>query len=169
MKLVILTLLWLLANFCHASAGEDPKTGEKILNSNGIFEQQLSRMLNEFSETPDDGRVCNSIGFYLYKLGKYQPAIEYYKKAIALSPEYPISYNNLGVLYLKENQLQLAEGNFKKAIELEPKYVKAICNLALVCYKLQKYDEARRLYYRAKIVNSEYVTKRISCFQDKAR
>lgn len=169
MKLLIMTLLWMLVTVSHAISGDGPMDREKFLNSIRTSEEQLSLMLDELSETPHDGKIYNSIGFYFYKLGKYQAAIEYYKEAITLRPEYPVSYNNLGVAYLKENQLQLAEENFKKAIELDTKYVKATCNLAVVYFKLRRYDEAQELYFRAKFLDPEYVNERVTLLKNKIR
>jgi len=169
MKLLIMTLLWMLVSVSHAISGDDPTIREKSLNRNRTAEKQLSLMLDKLSETPYDGKICNSVGFYFYKLGKHETAIEYYKEAITLSPEYPISYNNLGVVYLKENQLQLAEENFKKAIELDTKYVKAICNLSVVYFKLRRYGEAQELYSRAKFIDPEYVNERVTFSKNKIR
>lgn len=169
MKHLIMTLLLMLLSVSQAISSDDSTTREKSLNSNRTSEKQLSFMLDEFSETPHDGKICNSIGFYFYKLGKYQAAMEYYKEAITLSPEYPVSYNNLGVVYLKENQLQLAKENFKKAIELDTKYVKAICNIAVVYFKLSRYEEAQELYSRAKFIDPEYVNERVTLLKNKIR
>jgi tetratricopeptide (TPR) repeat protein len=166
MKLPIMTLLWLLVTVSHAISGDDLTTKENLLNSNRTSDEQLSFMLDELSETPHDGKICNSIGFYFYKLRKYEAAIKYYRDAITLTPEYPISYNNLGVVYLKQNQLHLAEEYFRRAIELDPKYVKAICNLSVVCFKLERKAEALELYNQAKIINPGYIKERIARFRE---
>lgn len=154
-----MTLLWMLVTVSHAISGDD----------HTISGEQLALMLGELRQTPHDGKICNSIGFYFYKLGKYKAAIEYYNEAITLSPEYPISYNNLGVVYLKENQLQLAEENFKKAIRLDTKYVKAICNLSIVYFKLRRYRKAQELYFQAKFLDPEYVNGRVTLLKNKIR
>ncbi|MBI5589254.1 MAG: tetratricopeptide repeat protein [Deltaproteobacteria bacterium] len=108
-----------------------------------------------------DGKICNQIGFQYYENGDFANAIGYYKKAIALSPEYPVPLNNLGVVYLKSNKLELARECFSKAIVLNPEYVKAICNLAVVSYKVGDLEAARQLYQKAKRVDGSYVKQRI--------
>jgi tetratricopeptide (TPR) repeat protein len=108
-----------------------------------------------------DGKICNQIGFQYYENGDYDNAIDYYKKAIALSPEYPIPFNNLGVVYFKSNKLELARECFSKAIDLNPEYVKAICNLAIVSYKVGDLEAAKQLFHKAKHVDSSYVKQRI--------
>ena len=165
MRTCILTLYVLILTLSQASAGDTSKKNEKILPNQGSCSEKLSYMLNRLRENPLDGKICNSVGFYYYELGSYGSAVEYYSKAIMLSPEYLVSYNNLGVVYLKTGQLHLAEENFRRAIELDPKYIKAICNLAVVCFKLKKKDEALELYYQARMLNPGYVMERISRFK----
>ncbi len=108
-----------------------------------------------------DGKICNQIGFQYYENGDFANAIIYYKKAIALSPEYPVPLNNLGVVYLKSNKLVLARECFFKAIVLNPEYVKAICNLAVVSYKMGDLEATKQLYQKAKLIDSSYVEQRI--------
>ncbi|MCX5883714.1 MAG: tetratricopeptide repeat protein [Deltaproteobacteria bacterium] len=108
-----------------------------------------------------DGKICNQIGFQYYENGDYANAIGYYKKAIALSPDYPIPFNNLGVVYYKSNKLELARECFSKAIDLNPEYVKAICNLAIVSYKVGDMEAAKQLFHKAKHIDSSYVKQRI--------
>jgi tetratricopeptide (TPR) repeat protein len=108
-----------------------------------------------------DGKICNQIGFQYYVNGDYANAIIYYKKAIALFPEYPVPFNNLGVVYFKSNKLELARECFSKAVDLNPEYVKAICNLAIVSYKVGDLEAAKQLFHKAKHVDSSYVMQRI--------
>ena len=108
------------------------------------------------------GKICNQIGFQYYENGDDANAITCYKKAIALSPEYPIPLNNLGAVYLKSNKLELARECFSKAIILNPEYVKAICNLAVVSYIMGDLEAAKQLYQKAKRIDSAYVEQRIA-------
>lgn len=112
-------------------------------------------------ETLTDGRDSNRLGFRYYESGDYLNAIDCYKMAIALSPEYPVPLNNLGVVYLRSNQLALAYECFSKAIALKPEYIKAICNLAVVCYKMGKVSDAKRFYEMAMRIDTAYVEQRI--------
>jgi tetratricopeptide (TPR) repeat protein len=116
---------------------------------------------NIHSDRIDDGKICNQIGFQYYENGDYATAIEYYKKAIALLPEYPVPFNNLGVVYLKSNNLELARECFSKAILLNPEYVKAICNLAITSFKTGDLEGAKQLYQKAKSIDNSYVKQRI--------
>lgn len=133
----------------------------------GSSNDELSSMLVALKNNPSDGKICNGIGFYYYERGEYNLAKEYYKKAIKLNKEYPVSYNNLGVVYLNENELESALVYFERAIELKPKYVRAICNLAVTRLKMGDYSEAKKLYYKAKSINPKYLKERASQFENK--
>lgn len=115
-------------------------------------------------DSPLDAKICNQIGFHHYERGDYETAIGCFKKAINLSPRYPIPFNNLGVVYLKSRQLELAKDCFKKAIVANPEYVKAICNLAVVSYQLGDLQTAEKLLRQAGRINESYVRMRIGAY-----
>jgi len=58
-------------------------------------------------------------------LGDYEKAIEYFKRAIKLNPNYAAAFSNTGIAFYRLGCLQKAIEYFDKAIEADPKYVKA--------------------------------------------
>ena len=69
-------------------------------------------------------------------------AIELYRKAIELKPDFSMAYNNLGcVLDEIGNRFDALE-NYKKAIELDPNDPAAYNNIACTLLDLDKIDEA---------------------------
>ena len=73
---------------------------------------------------------------------KYDEAIEYYKKAIAINPNYADAHANLGVNYMQKGKFDEAISNLKEAIEIDPMNAGAHFNLGLVYDKKGKVDEA---------------------------
>ena len=67
---------------------------------------------------------------YWYKLGlategsysDYAKQVEYYSKAIELSPKWAYAYNNRGVAYYNLAMWEKAKADFDKALELSPGY-----------------------------------------------
>lgn len=67
---------------------------------------------------------------YWYKLGlategsmtDYAKQVEYYTKAIKLSPKWAYAYNNRGVAYYNLAMWEKAKADFDKALELKPGY-----------------------------------------------
>jgi tetratricopeptide (TPR) repeat protein len=67
---------------------------------------------------------------YWYKLGNategsyddYAKQVDYYTKAIKLSPKWAYAYNNRGVAYYNLAMWEKAKADFSKAMELKPGY-----------------------------------------------
>ena len=64
--------------------------------------------------------------------GRIEEAIDSYKKALSLKPDYVQVYNNLGVLYKDNEKYEDAIKMFTKAKELQPNHQNSYYNLALI-------------------------------------
>lgn len=79
----------------------------------------------------------------------YEAAIEYYRKAIEIKPDYAQAYRGLGHAYRQKNNDAEAIKQMLKAMESDPKYLDAYFELAEI-YKDQKnYSEAIKYLERA--------------------
>jgi tetratricopeptide (TPR) repeat protein len=58
----------------------------------------------------------------LMKQGKLEEAIQNFKKAIEINPNYDKAYNNLALALRQQGKLEEAIQNFRKAIEINPNY-----------------------------------------------
>ncbi len=62
----------------------------------------------------------NNLGWALFKLRRYQKAIEHLKMAIFLKPQMCLAYNNLGQVYEAMHQPDKAETQYRKALRKCP-------------------------------------------------
>lgn len=135
------------------------KLGVSYINENNtqpaFIEFQKAYELN-----PNDKEVLNAIGYiYLLKLEDFQKAIDFFKKAIKVDPDFPEAYNNLGIAYEKTGRLNDAIDSYKKALSnlMYRTPEKAYYNLGMLYYRLEKYDEAINVHKEAlKRVNALY-------------
>jgi len=81
-----------------------------------------------------------------FKEGKYEEAIEAFKKVTEKLPDYPVAYNNLGLSYLRNGDLDKAIIAFNKAIELKPDMIEAYFGLAECYIKKQESDKAIEVF-----------------------
>jgi superkiller protein 3 len=72
-----------------------------------------------------------NLGVALKAKGQLEEAIEAYRKAIQLDPNYANAYSNLGSALYDKGQLEEAIEAYRKAIQLDPNYADAYGNLAL--------------------------------------
>ena len=81
-------------------------------------------------------------GLDLANRGESEKAIEQFKRAISLYPEFELALNQLGVQYLKRGELDNAEEVLLKAIKLAPNAAEASLNYGIVLLQKKKFAEA---------------------------
>ena len=104
-----------------------------------------------------DGKSATSYfdeGALFVKQGRYDEAIEKYKKGLRREPRSAVGYNYLGIAYrYKYEQLRSLDWRqreieaFKKAIELDPNFYLPYINLGTTYYGMRNLKEAA-LYLR---------------------
>lgn len=74
-----------------------------------------------------------------------EKAMEHYRKAIQLAPDFYPAHNNLGVRHLSRSAFSDAEGEFREVLKLNKDDAQAYFNLGNVLYLTKRFEEARRL------------------------
>ena len=72
------------------------------------------------------------LGNACYDSGKYQEAIESYKQAIGIDPDFALAHGGLGDAYYKSGMYEEAIKSYKQAIWIEPDYALAHDNLKAI-------------------------------------
>lgn len=93
----------------------------------------------------NDWRILSIIGVTMDALDQHVPAQDYYKRAIALSPDNPKILSNLGLSYALAGMPGLAEETLRGAIDLPDADSRVKQNLILVLGVQGKFDEAEKL------------------------
>jgi tetratricopeptide (TPR) repeat protein len=95
-------------------------------------------------------------GYKASQAEKYDEAIEYYKKAIAINPGYADAHANLGVTYMNKGRLDEAIVTLEKALTLDAQNAGAQYNLGLLFDKKGKIDEAISAYEKSIAINPRF-------------
>ena len=101
-------------------------------------------------------KVYYQAGNDFLKRRSFPKAIDCYKNAIRLNPEYIKAYSNLGVAYKAAGLLKFAEETYLKALKIRPDGV-VLNNLGNVYTQMNRLDEAEKLYLRAIEIYPEYL------------
>jgi superkiller protein 3 len=94
---------------------------------------------------------------YLLQKNQFAKAIELYKKALTINPEYAIVLGCIGVALQETNQLTESIDALKKAVNINPKYDTAWYNLGNAYYKSKEMDKSRRS------LSASYSHKSLTC------
>lgn len=90
-----------------------------------------------------------------FEQGLYSEAVEEYKKAIEIKPDWALAHNNLGLTYTKINRQNLAIQEYNEAIKLDPNLAEAHYNLASVYYDQRAFAKAITYYNTALKINPQ--------------
>jgi tetratricopeptide (TPR) repeat protein len=85
----------------------------------------------------------------LYRQGRYEEAIAYYDKALAIDPNDVDALNYKGAALYRQGKHQEAITYFDKALAIDPNYVPALTYKGIYVYDLERYDEAIAYYDKA--------------------
>jgi len=81
----------------------------KLPEALGMIEQAVAAR-------PDSGYIVDSLGWVLYRLGRYDEAVGHMEKAVALMPVDPVVNDHLGDVYWAVGRLREAEFQWRRAL-----------------------------------------------------
>ena len=93
--------------------------------------------------------VWNILGASSSQIGKFDEAIDAYKKAISIKPDYAEAYSNMGVVLRDQSKLEESIDAYKKAISLNPNDGDTYFNMGIALKDQGKLEEAIDAYKKA--------------------
>ena len=102
-----------------------------------------------------------NLGLLERDAGQPEAAIEAYRNAIEVRPDYPAAWNNLGLVYYDLGRYGEAEAAFRAAINLRHGYSAAWTNMGRTFSAQDRYATAAKAYERALVDNPSDRTLRL--------
>ena len=84
--------------------------------------------------------------------GNNNDAIQYFKKAVSINPNYAEANNFLGYEHALHGNVEMAVFHYKKAIQIDPNYARAYSNLSLVYLEQKNYTQAIEYFDKARML-----------------
>jgi tetratricopeptide (TPR) repeat protein len=106
---------------------------------------------------PNDERAHFNLAGYYFGQQDYPPAIEHYRKATELAPEYSSAYNLLGYAYRQSGDYANSEKAFQKYVELIPQDPNPYDSYAELLLKMGRFDESIVQYRKALAIAPNFV------------
>jgi len=84
------------------------------------LDEALDMIERAVAGRPNDGFIADSLGWVLYRLGRYDEAVQPMERAVELTPLDPVINDHLGDVYWAVGRLREAEFQWRRAISFEP-------------------------------------------------
>jgi len=114
------------------------------------IETQLKRDQTDLARRArEEALECNNRGVALYYRGALEAALEAFRQAIHLLPEYAEAHNNLGLVLSRMGKESEAEQAFQEALRLDPAMSEVYNNLGFLYHTSSHYDRAVEMFGQA--------------------
>jgi tetratricopeptide (TPR) repeat protein len=146
-----------------ASLSDKASNGERLLilgteaGVNGNAAKQKEYLDQLVSAYPNDERANFALAAYYFGQQDYPRAIQHYKKATELAPNFSSAYNLLGYAYRQNVEYPNAEQAFKKYIELIPNDPNPYDSYAELLLKMGKFDDSITQYRKALAIDQNFI------------
>jgi tetratricopeptide (TPR) repeat protein len=139
---------------------QDPNQ-EHLQSIISLFNQgQLQQALSESSQLlerfPNSVILYNIAGACNAGLMQFDAAINNYKKALKINPDYADAYNNMGNALKDKGDLEAAIESYKQALKIKPDYVQAYNNMGNALRKKGDSEVAIESYKQALKIKPDY-------------
>jgi tetratricopeptide (TPR) repeat protein len=104
-------------------------------NSETLFEHTAKVTKNNYL-------AYNNLGYYLSKEGKVQEAMDNYRKALEINPQYEDGYNNMGYALAELKRYPEAIAHYRAALKIKPNHTEVHNNLGNALADTGHPDEA---------------------------
>ncbi|MEO1239893.1 MAG: tetratricopeptide repeat protein, partial [Pseudomonadota bacterium] len=94
--------------------------GYSFVEMNTNMEEALELIEQAVEGRPDSGFITDSLGWALYRLGRYDEAVVHMERAVELEPVDPIINDHLGDVYWAVGRHREAEFQWHRALSFEP-------------------------------------------------
>ena len=139
---------------------QDPPSEQLQVIVNLLTQKRLKQALFESSQIlekfPNSFTLFNIVGASNAGLKQYDAALENYKKALEIKPDYAEAYFNMGVTLKDKDDLEAAIDCYKQALMIKPNYAEAHNNIGNILKEKGKPVAAIDCYKRAIMIKPNY-------------
>lgn len=94
--------------------------GYSLVERSENLDEALGMIEDAAAARPDSGAITDSLGWVLYKLGRYDEAVSAMERAVELEPVDPIITDHLGDVYWMVGRTREAQFQWQRALSFSP-------------------------------------------------
>ncbi len=96
----------------------------------GVYLDRALKMIERAVELqPNDGYIIDSLGWALYRLGKFEEGVTHLERAVELRPDDPTINDHLGDAYWRVGRRVEARFQWRRALSLEPEEEETVATI----------------------------------------
>ena len=137
----------------HSTPGWS-ETGLKLTQPEA--KNEITKLKENIEKDYRNIKSLNNLGVIYLKLGKYDQAIEQFKKALEVDPHYTVGPFLFGDIYTDAKNYQEKINDFKDVIKTNREYARAHNYLGLTYLKKKNYSAAKNSLLESIRVNPKY-------------
>ncbi len=107
---------------------------------------------------PNSAIAHNEIGTLLQKEGKFEEAVEHFRRVVRINPNYFAVHYNLGNALAGLGKMDEATGEYREAVRLFPGFSRARYNLGLSLFSRGQMDEAIKEFRKTLEIEPDYAS-----------
>jgi len=139
---------------------QDPPVEHLQTIVNLFTDGKLQQALNDSNELlekfPNSIVLCNITGAANAGLMKFDAAIESYKKALKINPDYADAYYNMAIVLNDKGESELALEGYRQALKIKPNYADAYINMGVILKEMGDLEAAIKSYKQALKIKPNY-------------
>ena len=131
---------------------------QRLINlySQGQLQQALDQAKGLLEQFPHSILLYNICGAVYAAFKQYDAAIDSYKHAIKIKPDYAEAHYNMGVVLQEKGELDAAIDSYKQAIKIKPDYAEAHSNMGVALKDKGELDAAIDSFKQALKIKPDY-------------
>jgi protein O-GlcNAc transferase len=139
---------------------QDPPSGQlqPIINlfTKGHLQQALFHATETLERFPSSVVLYNIAGACNAGLMQFDAAIDSYKQALKINPEFAETYNNMGLALKAMDDNEAAIDSYQKALKIKPNFAEVCCNMGIALRDKASPQAAIESFKQALKINPNY-------------
>jgi len=120
------------------------------------WQDSVRLLTHAVAVTKNNASTYYNLGNVYSMDGRIPEALESYRQALRINPDYPDVYNSLGVILFRQGKTEDAIGQYREALKRDPAYAKAYFNMGVARVAQGRIAEALACYDQALKVKPDF-------------
>ena len=146
-----------VTKFCEIQDPSD-KDIQPLINlyNEGQFQQAVDAISILLQKFPNSFTLLNIQGAANQEIGQLNAAVESFKKAVKIKPDYAVAYYNMGNVFQEQLKLDKAIEVYKAAVKIKPTYADAYYNMGTTLASQNNFEGAIAAFEKALSIKPDF-------------